>query len=125
MVLWRYGVTAARMQRAVNRLKKKIFTFYIVLVIIGISTAGFFVSELAQSLYKQEVEQRLKTTATLIEHQLSEKLARGEKIDFNSEAASYAGILNDTSLLEVPAGENRIPGYLRRFLGKGYWRIRN
>lgn len=83
-------------------MKKKIFIFYGILIILGISITSFFVSELAQSLYKQEVEQRLKTAAALIEHQISQKLDKGEKIDFNREAASYTGILNDASLLKVP-----------------------
>jgi PAS domain S-box len=70
-----------------------------VLIIIGITTTGLFVSQLTQKLYKQEVEQRLKTTAALIDHQLSERLLNKEKVDFNKEAESYAGILSHTSLL--------------------------
>lgn len=78
-------------------MKRKIFLFYMVLVIICVTTTGLFVSQLTQKLYKQEVEQRLKTTATLLEHGISEKISRSEKIDFNQEAKSYAGILSDNS----------------------------
>ncbi len=84
-------------------MKKKIFLFYIVLIIIGITITGFFVSEMAQNLYKQEVEHRLKTTAALMDHQISEKLKNGEKVDFNQEAASYAAILGNSTLLQLPS----------------------
>lgn len=68
-----------------------------VLVIIGVTTTGLFVSELAQSLYKRDVEQRLKTTATLIDYQLAEKSKKGEQVDLNKAAKSYAYILDHPS----------------------------
>lgn len=69
-----------------------------VLIIIGMTTTGFFASQLIQNLYKQEVEQRLKTTAALLDHQISDKLDKKEAVDFNHEAISYASILSDSSL---------------------------
>ncbi|OGO80203.1 MAG: PAS domain-containing sensor histidine kinase [Clostridiales bacterium GWC2_40_7] len=84
----------------VKLLKRKIFISYLVLVIIGISTTGLFVSQLTQSLYRHEVEQRLITAASLIEHQISQNLKKGQIIDFNLEAVAYADILRYSSLLE-------------------------
>lgn len=81
-------------------MRKKIFISYLVLIIIGISTTGVFMSQLAQGLYRQEVEQRLKSTASLIVHQITQNIDKGQKIDFNSEALSYADILSDSSLLD-------------------------
>ena len=81
-------------------MKKKIFLSYLILVIIGISTTGLFVSQLAQNLYKQEVEQTLKATASLIEHQIAEKIKAGQKVDYNLESISYSKILKDSSLPE-------------------------
>lgn len=87
-------------------LKKKIFIYYIILVVIGITTTGFFVSELAQNLYKQEIEQNLKIIATLLDKQISGKIKNGEKVDFNNEAGSYSDIISKTST--SPSSEGKI-----------------
>lgn len=82
-------------------MKKKIFLYYIILIVTGISITGFFVSELAQSLYKHEVELKLKSDAALIDYQISERMAKGEKVDLNEAAKTYSGILNNASILQA------------------------
>lgn len=68
-----------------------------VLVLIGISVTGFFVSEFEQRLYKNEVEQRLRLTAALIDHQMSDAIKNGEKVDLNQITKSYSEILSKSS----------------------------
>ena len=75
-------------------MKKKIFLHYMLLIIIGVSITGFFTSELTQNFYKNEVEEKLKNTATLIQYQLSDELGKGSKIDYNEVAKKYATILS-------------------------------
>jgi two-component system phosphate regulon sensor histidine kinase PhoR len=74
-----------------------------VLVMIGISVTGFFVSEFEQRLYKSEVEQRLRSTAALMDYQLSGAVSRGEKIDFNQFAKAYSVILDRASTVSGTA----------------------
>ncbi len=81
-------------------MKKKIFLSYLVLIVIGISTTGLFVSQLTQGLYRQEVEQRLKATASLMEREISEDIEKGQVMDFNLEAVAYAQILKNASFVE-------------------------
>ncbi len=68
-----------------------------ILISIAISVTGFFISELAQKLYKHDVEERLKTTAILIESQVSENISIGGNINYNETAKKYAGLLSLTS----------------------------
>lgn len=75
-------------------MKKKIFFFYIILIIIGITTTALIVSELVQSLYKQEIEHKLTAAAALIEHQISKNLSEGQIIDYNQEAKEYVNLLS-------------------------------
>lgn len=88
-------------------MRRKIFLYYILLIIIGVSITGFFISELSQRFYKHEVEQRLITTASLIDYQLAEKISRNESIDYNREALSYAGILSNNMPVYPPLDSNK------------------
>ncbi|MDP4093885.1 MAG: ATP-binding protein, partial [Bacillota bacterium] len=74
--------------------RRKIFFYYIILIVIGISITGFFISELAQHFYRQEVENKLKNTANLIQYQISDQLSLGEAIDFNKAAQKYSSLMN-------------------------------
>lgn len=77
-------------------MKKKIFLYYILLIVIGISVTGFFTSELAQRFYRQEVEEKLINTARLIQYQINDESTKGAKTDLNDEANKYAQILNQS-----------------------------
>ena len=74
-------------------MKKRIFLHYIILIIIALAITGFFTSELTQRFYMQEVEEKLKNTAGLLEHQLLANSASGKVTDYNRFAAEYADIL--------------------------------
>ncbi|MFZ5987073.1 MAG: two-component system histidine kinase PnpS [Bacillota bacterium] len=75
-------------------MKKKIFLFYMVLIVIGVSVTGFFTSQLARKFYKYEVEQSLINTALLIRYQLLSEFSKGRHVDYNDLAKEYSGILN-------------------------------
>ncbi len=75
-------------------MKKKVFRYFMFLLIIGILTTGFFTSELAQRFYKYEVEEKLKSAAKLIQHQISEDISGRHTIDYDKLARTYADILN-------------------------------
>ncbi|MCX8131129.1 MAG: ATP-binding protein [Clostridia bacterium] len=74
-------------------MKRKIFLYYIILIIIGISVTGFFISELTQKFYKQEVENKLIDTASLIKDRVSEYISEKDDLDYNRIANKYAGLL--------------------------------
>lgn len=76
-------------------MKKRIFRYYVILVIIGVFVTGFFTSQLAQMFYKYEVEDKLRNTANMIKYQVQESIASGKQpVDYNKLAQTYAGILN-------------------------------
>jgi len=82
-------------------MKKKIFLYYIILVVIGVSITGFFTSQLSQKFYKREVEEKLRNTARLIQYQLTRDIKEGVQIDYNQAAKAYAAILNQ--LVDSPS----------------------
>lgn len=77
-----------------NDVRKKILLYYIILIITGISMTGFFVTGLAQNLYKDEVKHRLLTVASLFDYELSQTLKSGSPIDYNTLAEAYAARLD-------------------------------
>lgn len=77
-------------------MKRRIFLYYVVLIIIGMSITGFFILEVTQKLYKNEVEANLKNTALLIKQQLLDKMDNNDTIDYNKLALKYSEILNQT-----------------------------
>lgn len=77
-------------------MKKKILLYYIVLIIIGISITGFFVLQITQKLYKNEVATSLRNTALIIKHQIVNDLAEKNTVNYNQIAVEYAKILNQT-----------------------------
>ncbi len=87
-------------------MKKKIFMYYVLLVVLGLSITGFFTSKLAQSFYKYEVEEKLKNTAILIDYQISEKLSSGQVLDYNRLARAYSSLLNDSPI--PPASDEKV-----------------
>lgn len=78
-------------------LRKKIVAYYMVLVLVGISITGFFVSEFEQRLYKGEIKQRLMVAASMIDHLITVSSKNGPAPDFNLLARSCSGILDDAS----------------------------
>lgn len=78
-------------------MKRKIFYYYIVLIVISISITGFFVYELASSVYSDEVENRVINTANLIQFQISDEATKGIKTDYNQAAQRYSTLLNKSA----------------------------
>ena len=84
-----------------DEVRKKILFHYIILIIIGMSITGFFVTGLAQSLYKNEVKHRLLTVASIFNKEISQTLKSGSPIDYNSLAKTYAASLYpDENIIE-------------------------
>jgi len=75
-------------------MRKKIFLYYIILVVIGITITGFFISRLAQNLYKGEIEDNLKNIVALINSELSNKISDAQKIDYNQMAKNFSSAIN-------------------------------
>ena len=75
-------------------MRKKILLYYIILIITGMSITSFFVTGLAQSLYKNEVKHRLFTVASIFDHEISQALKSGSPIDYNALAEAYAANLD-------------------------------
>ena len=84
--------------------KKKIFLYYVILIVISLSFTGFFTSELTQKFYLHEVEEKLKNTARLIQYQLSKDACAGIKVDYNKKAVEYARILDESKPANTPVG---------------------
>lgn len=78
-------------------MRKKIFIYYVILIFTGVSLTGFFASQLTRKLYEHEVVERLKITANLIKHQLSENRTKGIPFNYDDIAGKYTDIL-DSSL---------------------------
>ena len=83
-------------------MKKKIFLHYMILVIIGITVTGFFISKVTQKFYEDEVEDKLINTALLIQQQLSDDISEGKVVDFNAAAIKYAQLLNPSAQADTP-----------------------
>lgn len=86
-------------------MRKKILAFYIILIFIGITITGFFSSQLTQKFYKHEVEERLKSSAKLIKHQILMDLSENQQINYNDFAKTYAEILNYSSGIDIPTSQ--------------------
>ncbi len=74
-------------------MKQKIFLYYLVLTVIGVFITGLLISEISQKYYKNELEEKLISTARLIHFQLLENKKSGIAIDYNKIARQYADIL--------------------------------
>ncbi len=74
-------------------MKKKIFLYYLVLTVIGVIITGLLTSEISQKYYKYELEEKIISTAKLIQFQLSENKKFGVDIDYNKISRQYADIL--------------------------------
>ncbi len=75
-------------------MRNKIFFHYMLLVIIGIAVTSFFTSKLAQNYYKYEVEEKLKTTALIIQAHIEDELSSGSAIDYDAIAKRYSSVLS-------------------------------
>lgn len=78
-------------------MKKKILISYVILIFIGISITAVFISQFTQYIYKQEIKQRLLTTAQLIDYDIYRQSLSGKGIDFNGAAKNYAAILSEAA----------------------------
>jgi len=74
-------------------MRKKFFSYYVILVVSAMAVTGFFVTRLAQSLYKRNVEEKLASVAKVIQNEISEDIKEGVEIDYNAIAAKYSEIL--------------------------------
>lgn len=77
-------------------MRRKIFLYYLILILIGMCITGFFTSELAQRIYIQEVKNKLITTARLIQSQISDNISKGINVDYNDTAIRYSKILDQS-----------------------------
>lgn len=89
-------------------MKKRIFIYFIVLTIIGISITGFFISQLAQKYYKFEAQDKLVGMAKLIQNQIATDLRNGLSVDYNQYAAQYSHILSDNSSSKLDKNTTKI-----------------
>lgn len=80
-------------------MKKRIFLFYMVLIVIGVSVTGFFAIQLTRKFHKHEVEQKLVNTALLIKHQILSEVSKGNSVDYNRLAREYSQLLNQSTNL--------------------------
>lgn len=78
-------------------MRKRIFMYFVILILIGVSVTGFFVSQMMQRYYKNEVQDKLINTARLIQYQISEEAGKGNKVDYNAYAARYSELLNTSA----------------------------
>ncbi|HOJ09986.1 MAG TPA: ATP-binding protein [Clostridiales bacterium] len=75
-------------------MRRKIFSFYFILIMIGLSITGFSTFYLSQRFYKTEVEERMINSASLIRYQVLETVKRGNTADFNEISKTYSVILS-------------------------------
>lgn len=75
-------------------MKKKIFLYFIILILTGVSITGFFVTQLARNLYKEQVKEKILIIASLFDRELSEHVKNGNSFDFNALTQDYANILS-------------------------------
>lgn len=85
-------------------MRRKILLYYILLVVIGVSITGLFTSQLAHRFYKFEVEEKLRDTAALVKHYLSEKLSTSGSLDYDAEAKSYSQVLDGSDIPDLKMG---------------------
>ncbi len=86
-------------------MRKKILLYYIILLIIGMSITGVFVTRLTQNLYKDDIRHLLLTVASLFEHELTQAYESGSPVDYNTLAITYAASL-DKSTIEIGKGRS-------------------
>src|SRR3989339_776195 len=67
-------------------MQKKIFSYYLILIIIGVTITGFFISQLSQRIYKNEVQNTLKNTAYIIKYYITDQTKRNILIEYNKIA---------------------------------------
>jgi len=91
-------------------MKQKIFLYYLVLTVIGVVITGLLISEICQKYYKYELEEKLISTAKLIQFQLSENKKIGVGTDYNKISKQYADILYPEHNSNTPKHSQ---GYLR------------
>jgi two-component system, OmpR family, phosphate regulon sensor histidine kinase PhoR len=78
-------------------MKRKIFFYYMLLVVLSVTVTGFFIWQLEQRFYKMEVEDKLVNAATLIDYHISQDLQKGIPVDYNDTAKKYTEVLNYSS----------------------------
>lgn len=83
-------------------MKKKFFTYFMIVIITGLTLTGFFSLELAQYFYKYQVEETLKNDIKLIEYQISKDIPENHNIDWDKTAKNYAEVLNKASNEPTP-----------------------
>ncbi|HEX3030159.1 MAG TPA: HAMP domain-containing protein, partial [Clostridia bacterium] len=84
-------------------MKRKVFTYYIILVVVGVTITGFFISELAQRYYKNEVEVNLTNSAVLIGHQLKSAETNRKQINYSQLAKEYSNLMN-----HIPGSDTKL-----------------
>ena len=65
-----------------------------ILVIIGVSVTGFFVSTISRNIYISETEKRLVSCAYLIKEQIMHHSAQGLSFDYKKSAIAYSDMLS-------------------------------
>jgi len=80
-------------------MKKKIFKYYLLLILIILSVTVIFIPKVSRKFYTQEVENKLEGIAFSIEYYLLNEAKNGE-IDFDFIAKDYAAKYNQNSTFQ-------------------------
>ncbi len=79
-------------------MRKKLFLYYTVLILICVIITGAFSYYLTSHFYKTEAEERMISCSLLVSRNLEELLTNNRYVDFDRLAKSYAETLNESSL---------------------------
>ena len=75
-------------------MKKKIFFYYVALIVAGAGITGLLTSIQAQGLYRHEIEEKLKSSAALIKYNMLGDVSQGVRICYDDAAKTYAELLS-------------------------------
>ncbi|MDD2401281.1 MAG: ATP-binding protein [Clostridia bacterium] len=79
-------------------MRKKIFFYYLILVVTGVSIMAFFMTKEAHNLYQNELEEKLIYSTKLIGWELLQNGREDEEVDYNRAAHEYAKILTGDNI---------------------------
>lgn len=89
-------------------MKKNIFIYFLILIVIGISITAIFISQFVQQSYKHESEEKLLQIAELIDYDLRSKLQQSPIIDYDKLAKDYSTILSKKNLSDSYRPEEKV-----------------
>jgi two-component system, OmpR family, phosphate regulon sensor histidine kinase PhoR len=86
-------------------MKRKIYLYSLVIIVVSLAITGFFTSWLTRYYYTLEVKEKLKNTATLLEYQVLNENVKGINIDYDKLSKSYSNLLNHGTTLSAKPNE--------------------